>query len=197
MGRYRVAPRERKSGYGAPVMGGSPQPAGDRNAGYERPPRAPRRVVLIALVPHYHDARAVRHDPGPNRCTTPARHRRHRTRIRRRQTRLNCRAIRRTLLAAAGFIVPADFAGIPSRDREISTANPRSRAMRRASWSGVALCQSLDLEHHLAAHHEADRLDREASEREPALPIRRVVVSAPGEESATTIAAGVDDQLPG
>lgn len=32
--RYRVAPLRSELGYGAPVMGGSQQSAGDRNAGY-------------------------------------------------------------------------------------------------------------------------------------------------------------------
>jgi hypothetical protein len=38
---------------------------------------------------------------------------------------------------------------------------------------GVALCQRLDLEHHLATHHEADRFDRKSFAVNAAKPTRR------------------------
>ena len=66
--------------------------------------------------------------------------------------------------------------GLPIRRRK-----PLARWERNQYWLAVVLCQPFDLEHHLAAHHESDRFEREASKREAALPIRGVVVPAPGQ----------------
>ena len=84
--------------------------------------------------------------------------------------------------------------GIARRRRVIGQ---HRSGIRGRTWLGVALCQSLDLEHHLAAHHEGDRLYREASKREATLPIRGVVVPAPSQETAAAIGAGGDGELPG
>ncbi len=48
-----------------------------------------------------------------------------------------------------------------------------------ARWFGEAL----DFQEHLAAHHECDGFDGEASESEPACPPRGKITAATGEES--------------
>ena len=95
-------------------------------------------------------------------------------------------------------VIQVDFAQVPAcYALPIRRRKPLARRERHRYWLGVALCQPLDLEHHLAAHHESDRFEREASKREATLPIRGVVVPAPGQEPAAAIGARVDDELPG
>jgi len=79
-------------------------------------------------------------------------------------------------------VVQVDFIQVPAcYALPISRRKPLARRERNQHWLAVALCQPLDLKHHLAAHHESDRLDGEASKRQAALPIRGVVVTAPGQ----------------
>ena len=79
-------------------------------------------------------------------------------------------------------VVQVDFAQVPAcYALPIRRQKPLARRERNRHWLGIAFCQPLDLEHHLAAHHEGNRFEREASKREAALPIRGVVVTAPGQ----------------